>query len=302
MRFSCSKKELSEALSILQRAVSSKSSLPVLEGILLKAVSGCINLCSYDLEIGMTTTVSATVSEQGEIVLNARIFTDMVKKMPAEKIEISSNEKLLTVIKSGATEFTILGIPASEFPELPSLMEGTKISLSQETLSSMIRQTLFAVATDDSKPVITGSLFEFMKGSIRITSVDGYRLAIRTEKINTENELSFVVPGKTLSEISKMLLPESEDSVLINVGKRHILFELNGYSIISRLLEGEFLDYRNVLGKQYTTEITVKVRDFIDSVDRTSLIISERLKSPPPLQIRRKYDQDKLQHHNRPRL
>lgn len=280
MKFSCGKKELSDALSNLQRAVSTKSSLPVLEGILLKVENGMIILSAFDLEIGITTTIPASVSEEGEIVLNAKILTDMIRKMPAERIEISADEKLLTIIRGGSAEFTILGIPSSEYPEIPSLTDGTSVNLTQNMLASMIRQTLFSVSTDDTKPIHMGSLFEFMDGKFRITSVDGYRLAIRTEDIAEHIEFSFVVPGKTLAEVGKILDPESEETTAISVGKRHILFEINGYSIISRLLEGQFLDYRNVLGKQFTATVRTKVRDFTDSVDRTSLLISERLKSP----------------------
>lgn len=280
MKFSCDKKELSDALSNILHGVSAKSSLPVLEGILIKASTGEITLSSFDLEIGITTSLSAGVTEPGDIVLNAKILTDMVKKMPSGKIEISTDSKYLSVIRCGTAEFTILGIPSSEFPEMPSLTEGTAISLSQEMLSSMIRQTLYAVSVDDTKPILMGSLFEFKNGKFRITSVDGYRLALRTENIEGNYDLSFVVPGKTLSEIVKMLDPESDKNLNISVGKRHILFEINGYSIISRLLEGEFLDYHFVLDKKCLTEVKTKVRDFTESVDRTSLLISERLKSP----------------------
>lgn len=280
MKFSCAKKELSDSLSNLQRAVSSKSSLPVLEGILLKASDGMITLSAFDLEIGITTSIPASVSEEGEIVLNAKILTDIIRKMPSESIGIATDEKLSAILTGGPAEFTILGIPASEFPELPSLTDGTAVNLTQNMLASMIRQTLFAVSTDDSKPIITGSLFELSDGVFRITSVDGYRLATRAENVAEHADLSFVVPGKTLGEVLKLLDPESEETISVSVGKRHILFEINGYSIISRLLEGQFLDYRNVLDKQCTSTVRTKVRNFTESVDRTSLLISERLKSP----------------------
>lgn len=280
MKFSCNNKELSEALSNIQRAVSSKSTLPALEGILFKTANNKIELSAYDLELGMTTSINATIFEPGNIVLNAKLFSDLIRKLSAEKTEIYVDEKLLTIIKSGTTEFTILGIPASEFPELPSLSDGTMTSISQEILSSMIRQTLFAISTDDSKPVLMGSLFEFSDNLLSIVSVDGARLAIRTEYVPEKLNLSFVVPGKTLNDIEKMLDVLSEQSVKINIGKRHIVFDINGYSVISRLLEGEFINYRNVINKQFSTEIKVRVRDFLNSVDRASLLISDRLKSP----------------------
>lgn len=284
MKINCSKKELSDVLLNLLRAVSAKTSLPALEGILLKTGDNSITLSSYDLEIGMTTQIPAQVSEPGDIVLNAKIFTDMVRKMPADKIEITTKDNLNTIIQSGQSEFTIIGIAASEFPEIPSLTEGEELSIPQNVLLSMIRQTLFAIAIDDSKPALTGSLFEFSEGKARITSVDGYRLATRTEAIRCESgsslDASFIVPGKTLSEISKMLNPESDSPAIIHLGKRHILFGIGGYSIISRLLDGEFMDYKSILNQPFKTEVKVGVRDFADSVDRSSLLISERLKSP----------------------
>lgn len=284
MKISCLKKELSDVLPNLQRAVSAKTSLPVLEGILLKTGDNCLILSSYDLEIGMTTSISAQIIEPGDIVLNAKIFSDMVRKMPSEKIEIFSEENLCTSIKSGATEFSVIGIQASDFPEIPSLSESDEFNLPQNALLSMIRQTLFAISTDDTKPVLTGSLFEFTANSVRVTSVDGYRLATRVEPIQNKNGLetdfSFIIPGKTLSEISKMLDPESDEPILIHIGKRHILFCIGAYSIISRLLDGEFMDYKSILNQTFQTEVKVKVREFSDSVDRSSLLISERLTSP----------------------
>lgn len=280
MKFSCGKKTFSDAVNILQRAVSTKSTLPALEGILIKAASGTLTLTSYDLEIGMKTSISAEIGEPGDIVLNAKLFSEILRKLPAEKVTVSADSKMLTTVTSGASEFTILGIPASEFPETPTLSECENFSIAQNILSGMIRQTLFCISADDSKPVHTGSLFELSHDSIRIVSVDGYRLAIRTEKIKNDLSLKFVIPGKTLAELLKMLSQESDDSVKLCIGKRHVLFELNGYSVISRLLEGDFLDYRSVIINKSLTEIKINVRSFTDSIERASLLISDRLKSP----------------------
>lgn len=279
MKFSCGKKSFSEAINIIQRAVSTRSTLPALEGILINASSGMLTLTSNDLEIGMTTSIPADIEEQGSIVLNAKLFSEIVRKLPAEKVTVSADSKLLTTVTSGASEFTILGIPSSEFPETPTLSECENFNIPQNILAGMIRQTLFCISTDDTKPVHTGSLFELSQGIIRIVSVDGYRLAIRTEKIDNSLPLKFVIPGKTLSEILKMLT-DSEDPISMNIGKRHILFKIGNYTIISRLLEGDFLDYRSVIINKSSTEIRVNVRAFSDSIERASLLISDRLKSP----------------------
>lgn len=280
MHFSCSKKEFSDAVLIIQRAVSTKSSLPVLEGILIKTIGDSVGLFSYDLELGMFTRVNAVVDEPGEIVLNAKMFSEMVRRLPSDRIDIKADEKFLTTVTSGASEFTVMGIPASEFPELPSLTDGTLIKLPENLLASMIKQTVFAVSTDDSKPIHTGTLFEIKHDELRLVSVDGFRLAIRSEKIKCDTEMNVVIPGKTLSELLKMLSADSDENITMSIGKKHVLFEINGYSLISRLLEGEFLEYKNVLGNQSTSEVRVKVREFSDSIDRASLLISDRLKSP----------------------
>jgi len=288
MKFSCGKKNFSDAVSVIQRAVSTKTTIPALEGILIKAADNKITLTSNDLEIGMTTTLDANVTEPGDVVLNAKLFSEILRKLPTDYVDISVDDKLLTTVTSGASEFTILGIPASEFPETPVLTECEKFSMPQNILASMIRQTIFCISTDDTKPVHTGSLFELSENQIRIVSVDGFRLAVRTEKINNSLTAKFVVPGKTLSEILKMLSPESDENINMCIGRKHILFEINGYTIISRLLEGDFLDYRSVIVNASSTEIRINVRNFTDSIERASLLISDRLKSP----VRCVFDKD----------
>ena len=280
MKFSCGKKIFSDSVNIIQRAVSSKSTLPALEGILIDAKSGTLKLTSNDLEIGMTTTLPAKVEEPGEIVLNAKLFSEILRKLPAETVTVEVDSKLLTTVTCGLSEFTILGIPASEFPETPTLSECENFSIPQNILAGMIKQTLFCISTDDSKPVHTGSLFELSEGLIKIVSVDGYRLAIRSENIKNDINLKIVIPGKTLSEVLKMLISDSDETITMNIGRRHILFEIGGFSIISRLLEGDFLDYRNVIVNKNTSEIKINVRSFTDSIERASLLISDRIKSP----------------------
>jgi DNA polymerase-3 subunit beta len=263
----------------IQRSVSTKSSVPALEGILLKTGTNSVELCGYDLELGMTTFVDAQIEESGSIVLSARLFGDIVRRLPADAVFISVNEKNMTTIKSGASEYSIVGIPAEEYPELPTITGEASIKIAHNVLKSMIGQTIFAVADNDAKPIHTGTLFELSENTIKLISVDGYRLAMRTENINCSEEMSFVVPGKTLSEVLK-LLSDNDDELTIQIGRRHILFNIGTYTVISRLLEGEFLDYKAAIPTSYTSEVTVKTRTFIDSVERVSLLITDRLKSP----------------------
>ena len=278
LRFSCEKALLQSAVNTTSRAVAAKSSIPALEGILLEG-GDTLTLSGYNMQTGIRTVVDAQVQSPGRIVLSARLFGDIVRRLPTDTLEISVDEKNIAILHSGASEFTIIGIPAEEFPEFPSVSDGARMTISQPLLKSMIRQTLFAVADTDNKPVHTGSLFELSGGQLRVVSVDGYRLAMRTEPVTSQEELRFVVPGKTLSELLK-LLKDDEEEMEFFVGRRHIIFRIGNYTVISSLLEGEFLDYRAAIPASGATEVTVQTRAFISSVERVSLLITDRLKSP----------------------
>jgi DNA polymerase-3 subunit beta len=279
MKFTCERQKLNEAVLNVQRVVSSKSSIPALEGILLTARENSIRLCGFDLEIGMTTELPADVKETGSIVMGAKLFGDIVRRLPDQRVTVSVDDKQVTQIESGEAKFSVAGIPAEEYPELPRINSEKSISLPSSTLKGMIRQTLFAVAETDAKPVHTGTLFEIGDGKIRLISVDGYRLAIREEPIENAEKNSFVVPGKTLGEVMK-LLGDGDEEVELLVGTRHIMFRIGDYTVISRLLEGEFLDWRASLPKECATEVRVSVSDFVGSLERVSLLITERLRSP----------------------
>ena len=280
LKINCKKSEIFDVISNVCRSVAAKSTIPALEGILLSAKGDRLFLSAYDLDMGMSSSIEARVLEEGEIVLTAKLFVDMVRRMAGEDVCIETDEKLLTQIKCGLTEFTILGMPAGEFPEIPQITDSSALTVPQNMLKSMIDQTLFAIATNDSKPVYTGSLFEFEDGVFSIVSVDGVRLALRREKLSFEEALSFVVPGKTLSEISKLLDGEEDTPVDISASHRHIVFQVNGYSVVSRLLDGEFLDYKAAIPPSAVSSVVVNKREFMDSIERTSLLISDRLKSP----------------------
>ncbi len=279
MKFTCNRQKLNEAVTNVQRAVSSKSTMPALEGILLKAENHQIFLCGYDLEIGITTFVDADITEPGTVVINARLFSDIIKRMPEDKITIETNEKLLVYLASGKVDYKIMGMAAEEYPELPTVIGSESIDIDGEALSSMIRQTKYAIADNDMKPTHKGSLFEIADNSIKVISVDGYRLAIRTETIAYQGEKSFIMPGKSLSEITK-LITEETDTITMTVGGRHIIFRIGNYSIITRLIEGEFMNYRAAIPKQHVTELSVNTRKFISSIERMSLLLTEKLKSP----------------------
>lgn len=279
MQITVNRSDITEAVSNIQRAVSSKTSVPALEGILLTAGEDELELCAYDLELGMTTVIPAKVKEPGRAVLSAKLFSDIVRKTPADTISIDVDEKNMATIESGASKFSIIGIPAGEFPELPKVDGGESISLASSVLRSMIRQTVFAVAESDAKPIHQGSLFSMDGGILDVVAVDGYRLAKRTETIDFKDKLSFVVPGKTLSEVLR-LLKDSDDPIGLYAGKRHIMFKIDNYTVISSLLEGEFLNYKATIPTGSKTTVIMRSREAIESVERVSLLINDRIKSP----------------------
>lgn len=279
MKFTVNKNDIAEAVSNIQRAVSSKTSIPALECILLTANEDGLELCAYDLELGITTVIAAKVDEPGKAAIPAKIFSEIVRKTPDESVTVSVDEKNMTSIESGYSHYSIIATPAEEFPELPKLTDATNIELASSVLKSMIRQTLFAVAESDAKPIHQGSLFHIENGVLDVVSVDGYRLAKRSEPTEYKENISFVAPGKTLGEILR-LLKDNDETVAISAGRRHILFKIDNYTVISSLLEGEFLNYKAAIPPESKTEVVVKTRDVIESVERVSLLITDRLKSP----------------------
>ncbi len=279
MKITCDRQQLLDIVLNVQKAVSLKSTIPAIEGILFEANEKQLKMVGYNLELGITTVLDVTVLKEGSIILNAKLFSEIIRKMPDKIVTISTDDNYMTNIVSGLSEFSILGINAEDFPELPSISDSSNISITGQTLKNMITQTLFAVSENDSKPIHTGSLFDISDSKISIVSVDGYRLAMKTEHIKTTETFKFVVPGKTLGELSK-LIPEKDTDIKIIIGRRHIIFEIENYSVISRLLEGEFLDYKSAIPLSKETQITVNKREFINSIDRLSLLITDRVKSP----------------------
>lgn len=283
MNFFCTRSELSEALNNVIRAVASKTTHPAMEGVLINAEDDHLTLSCYNMELGIKTYMSARVNENGSIVLNAKLFSDIIRRLDSENIEITCDKKAVTKIKGGAAEYSIIGIEAEEFPQLPSVDERINFTVNGSTLKSMIDQTIFAVAVNDFKPVHTGSKFIIDNRILSVVSVDGFRLAIRQEPVDYHDELDFVVPGKSLAEVSKLI--NDDEDILIALSQKHIIFRIEKYDVISRLLEGEFIDFRSSIPANSATEVEVKVRDLLNAIERTSLLINDRLKSPIKLSI-----------------
>lgn len=280
MKFSCEKALLQAAISTTSRAVSPKSSIPALEGILLEAGSD-LHLTGYNLETGIRTIVPADIREEGTLVLGARLFGEIVRKLPDDIVTFQS-ENYMVNIKCGMSEFNILGTDPEEFPELPTVEYQNSLILPQSRLKAMISQTLFAVSDNESRPIHTGSLFEVDSEGLTIVSVDGYRLALRHESIDKKEgaeTFSFVVPGAALSEVEK-ICSDVDEPASVTQGARHVMFKVGDTMLVSRRLEGEFLAYRQAIPRNNTIHVEGDTRALLSSIDRVSLIISDKLKSP----------------------
>lgn len=279
MRISCLRTDLANAVSNVSRAVSTKASIPALEGILIKAYENNLNISGYNLEIGITTDIEATIKEEGEIVVSAKLFLDIVRRLPEEIVMIETDERMVTYITCGKVNYQIVGMSSVEYPDLPTFEKTDGLTINAKTLREMIRQTVYAVSENTAKPIYTGSLFEIEGKVFKIVAIDGYRMAIRSENVDSESKNRFVVPGKTQQEVLK-LLGDDEDNVEIIIGQRHITFQIKNYRVISRLIEGTFLDYKSTIPSEQKTEIVINTRIIINAVERMSLLNNDRIQSP----------------------
>lgn len=279
MKLNCNTKLLGEAVFGVSRAVSPNSAVPALQGILLKADGFKIELTGYDMEMAISTSVEANVTAPGEIVLPAKLFGDMLKSLSGEEVYIESEENFITTIKSGITEYSLSGINAADFPEIPAPGADFAFEIDSSEFAGMVNSTIYAVSTDDKKPAHTGELLNIEPGEITIVALDGFRLAITRHPVVTDRDISVVVPAKTMSEVSR-LIGESGEALNVDVNKRYIVFSGGKYTVMSRLIEGEFLNYKSVLPEDKKTTVTVDVMPFEKVISRCSVIITERLKNP----------------------
>ena len=290
IKFSCEKVFLQNAIAVTSRAVAQKSSIPALEGLLIHADQQ-LTISGYNMQTGIRTNVFANVVEGGDIVLNARLFGDIIRRMPDDMITFTADEKMMVHVSCGDADFDILGLSAADYPDLPEVEDEYAVSMQQKVLRSMIEEVAFAVSTNESRPVHTGALFEIADMSLSMVAVDGFRLAFRREKLEKleGGAFSFVCPGSALSEV-KSICGDTEDLVTVTLGKRHILFEIGDTQLICRRLEGEFLDYRNAIPKNNPICVEVETKALLESLDRVSVVISEKLKSP----VRCLFDVDRV--------
>ena len=280
MKFTCEKNQLVSAISVASRTVAQKSAISGLEGILIRA-GVKVMLTGYNLETGITVSVDADIQETGACVMPARLFFDIVRKLPDDTVSIQVDESFKVSIKGGISSFTITALSADDYPELPDVDSEKGIRVPQNELKAMISGTIFAVSENQARPIHTGVLFEVDNDSITSVAVDGYRLALRRylPEESLERTLKFVAPAAALKEVEK-ILGDTDDPATFYPGSKHILFTIGDATLVCRILEGEFLDWRRVLPQNNPVKLVGNVSRLTDSIERVGLVISEKLKSP----------------------
>lgn len=277
MKIICEKDKILKALNSVTKAVASKTTMPILEGILIQTNDTEVKLTTYDLEIGIEYIIECDVKEQGATVVNAIMFSEIIRKLPDTEINITLNEKNLLVIECEGSLYKLATMNPVEFPELPQINIENSIEIEQNTLKDMIRKTIFAVSTEENRPIFTGCLFEISNNKLNLVAVDGFRLAWKNKFLqNKINDFTAVIPGRTLNEINKIIL-DSFDTIKIGVAKNQALFEMENCKIVTRLLDGEFLDYSKVIPENWETRIRVNKNVVQNCFERISLISSSSI-------------------------
>jgi len=275
MKIICSQKKLSEAISTVQKAISPRSTLPVLEGIYIESLKDVIKLIGTDLDLGIECYIEAEVLSKGSIVVPSRIFGDIIRKFPDSDVKITLLDNFRVKIECQNSVITLQGLNPEEYPELQRIEENNPIEIEQDLFRDMVRQTVFSVATEETRPIYTGALMELDGSSVSLACLDGYRLALRREPIEgNQNRNKVVIPGKSLNEISKIMGGE-ERKVSITIGEKHVLFDLGYTRIISRLLEGDFINYRQIIPQEYQTRVKIDTSILSESIERASLLAKE---------------------------
>ena len=272
MKFICEKANLIKAINSVVRGASSRTTMPILEGILIQTNDNQVKLTTYDLEIGIEYVINCEVIEQGNTVVTASVFSEIIKRLPDTEISITVDEKDLLVIECEGSLYKLATMNPLEFPELPTIDEENSVELEQNTLKDMIRKTIFAVSIETHRPIFTGCLFEIKDNKLNVVAVDGYRLGWKSKFLEEKvNDFKVVIPGKTLNEVNK-IISDSFEKIKISTAKNQALFEMENCKIVTRLLEGEFLDYERVIPKNWETRIRANKKELQECFERVSLI------------------------------
>lgn len=286
MKIRCHKSDIVKGVSIVSKAVPTKTTMPILECILIDATTNIIKLTANDMELGIETVIEGTIEQKGMIALDARIFSDIVRKLPDNEIVIESDSNLQTLITCEKAKFNISGKSGEDFSYLPYIERDEPIIISQFTLKEVIRQTIFSIADNDSNKLMTGELFEVNEDMLKVVSLDGHRISIRKIELRSSYEpKKIVVPGKTLIEVSKILSGEVDSEVSLYFTKNHIVFEFDSTVVVSRLIDGEYFRIDQMLSNDYETKVKINKRELLNCIDRATLLVKEGDKKPVIINI-----------------
>lgn len=284
MKIICDKNKLNEAIQTVSRAVATKSNLASIEGILFVAENGTLTLTGYDFEMGIKTTFECDVELEGDIVLSSQLLGNIVKKSTNDKITIECDDKMNCKIKSGMTEYNIKGIDSTDYPDFPAPSSDNSINIENNLFCEMVDYVIYAVSQDEKRPAHTGVLVKLENRKLTMVALDGYRLAVCEREVDFEGNFSMIVPAKAMNEVRK-IVGEKDGKLTIFANRRYIIFNASEFIVLSRLLEGEFLDYKKAIPQNCSIKAIANTRDFINVIDRVSLIITERLKNPVKVNI-----------------
>lgn len=281
MKITLLKNNLLSAINTVLKAVSTKSTLPILECILIESLNNTIKLTANDMELGIETYVDGDVNEEGRIAIDAKLFSDIIRKLPDSEVIIETDANYKATIRCEKAKFVISGKSGDDFSYLPEVEKDTFITISQFSLKEIIRQTIFSISDNENNKLMTGELFHVSGYNFKVASLDGHRISIRNIELKESyDEIKAVVPGKTLNDLSKILSGGVEDYINIYFTSNHILFEFDNTKVVSRLIEGEYYKIEQMLSDDYETKIDINKKEFLDCIDRASLLIKESEKKP----------------------
>ena len=281
MKLICSKANLVQGVNIVLKAVPSKTTMTILECILIDATTNEIKFTANDMELGLETKVEGDIISKGMVAIDAKIFSEIVRKLPDNEVSIETDENYRTTITCEKAVFTIAGKSGEDFSYLPMIEKNKFIYVSQFTLKEVIRQTIFSISDNDTNKLMTGELFEVTGNELKVVSLDGHRISIRKIELKDSfDDIKVVVPGKTLNEISKILSGGTEDEVRIFFTSNHIVFEFDSTVVVSRLIEGEYFKINQMLSSDYETKISINKKEFLNCIDRATLLVKEGDKKP----------------------
>lgn len=278
MKFTCSQQTLAKALNTVSKAVSTRTTLPILKGILLEAkADGTLILTASDLEISIQKKVEAEVQQEGSVVVISKLFGDIIRKLPNEDISIEETEDNNILIKTNSSEFTVMSLPVEEFPKIGEKENNSKpLVFDREIFKDMVRKTAFAASIDESKGILVGILTEINEDAVNMVSLDGFRLALAKEIMNSAEESKFIISAKIMNEISKIVSDDDTDSdINIFLGDKKAVFNIGNTEVVLRLMEGEFIKYRDIIPSDGTINVKVGKEILLESIERASLLAKE---------------------------